>query len=402
VKPYIPRRTARGRALTGACAAAVLLLAGCGRKPGSVTLGVAGPLEKANGHSMHLAAQMAADEINAAGGVNGDSLILKFQDDKADAKEAIQVAARLRADPSVVAVIGHVTSSATVDAAPIYNKTSADERASSTADSTGAAQVTGEPLVEISPASSSVEVTNAGDWTFRIVPTDLEHAPVLAQWAERLGARRAAIVYSNDDYGRGVMSSFADAFQGGGRTVVSRDPYLGPMVDNTDGLQPFLARAISRGADALVVAAPADGVLKIIRQARGLGFRGPILGGDGLTSLKDSAAANGVYVSSAFLPDRADARTQEFVKAYEARYHELPDHRGAMTYDLVYLLVEAIKKAGANRAAIRDYLAQVGSGQPAFPGKATGEIRFDKNGDVVGRQVVIGVIQNGRLVTASR
>jgi branched-chain amino acid transport system substrate-binding protein len=217
--------------------------------------------------------------------------------------------------------------------------------------------------------------------------------------AERLGRGRAAVLYTNDDYGRGVMDSFGAAFRKLGRQVVESDPYVPAIIATSGDLAPFLARAQHNQADALVIAGQADGAMRVIAQARRMGFTGSILGGDGLTSLKDSAAAEGLFVSSAWLPDRGDASAQAFVRAYQAKYNELPDHRGANAYDIVYLLAQAIKEGGASRADIRDYLANITREHP-FAGKATGPIAFDRNGDAVGREVTVGVVRAGKLVTA--
>ena len=128
---------------------------------------------------------------------------------------------------------------------------------------------------------------------------------MLARGATELGRRRAAVLYANDDYGQGVMTTFERAFRSGGGAVVSADPYLPAVVTRGDELDPYLSRAMRRGADALVIGGQAEAGLKIVQAARRLGFTGPILGSDGLTGIKDAGApAEGVFVSSAFLPDR--------------------------------------------------------------------------------------------------
>jgi branched-chain amino acid transport system substrate-binding protein len=367
---------------------AASVLGGCrGGKRGEVVIGVAGPINKPNGRSMKLAAQMAAAEINAGGGIGGRTVRLVFADDSADASKAIEVARQLRGDPAVVAVVGHINSAASLKAATIYNAVNNDS-------------VPGDPVLQISPASSSPQLTGAGEWTFRICPTDLEFSPALARWASRLGKRRAAVLYANDDYGQGVMATFSDAFTRAGGTVISDDPYLPEVYHGPDTLDPFLTRALSRGADALVIGGQAPEGLKIIAAARRLGFTGPILGADGLTGVKDGGpVAEGVFVSSAFLADRPAEKAQRFVQAYRRLYNEVPDHRGAMTYDVLYLLKEAIEHAGTGRQAVRDYVAGIGIGHPKFEG-VTGSIQFDRNGDVVGKEVSVGVVRNGQLVTS--
>lgn len=371
------------------CLLAVLGLGGCRRGGGDeVVIGIAGPLARPNGRSMKLAAQMAVEEINKAGGIRGRQVRLEFADDSADASLAIEVARQLRARPEVVAVVGHVNSAASLKAATIYNAVGNDS-------------VPGDPVVQISPASSSPQLTGAGDWTFRVCPTDLEFSPALARWASQLGRRRAAVLYANDDYGQGVMTTFRDAFTRAGGAVISSDPYLPAVYENPSALDPYVQRAIARGADALVIGGQAPEALKIIAAARRLGYTGPILGSDGLTGVKDGGpVADGVFVSSAFLADKSSENARRFVQAYRAANNgELPDHRGAMTYDVIYLLKEAIEEAGTNRAAIRDYVASVGTSRPKFDG-VSGAIQFDRNGDVVGKEVAVGVVRGGQLVTA--
>lgn len=378
--------------MTRKCASATFTLAlgvafaACGDTSGNkIVIGVAGPLGAANGVSMKNAAEMAVAEINRNGGINGDSIELVFGDDKADPQQAVTVAGDLKGRANLVAVIGHINSATSLRAATIYN----------------ASDSTGGPVLQISPASSAPALTHAGEWTFRVTPTDLEFSPALATYARRLNLRRAAVLYANDDYGQGVMETFEHSFRSGGGTVVAADPYVPAVIARGSELDPYLMRAVGRGADALVIGGQAAEGVKIIQAARRLGYTGPILGSDGLTGAKDAGAvAEGVYVASAFLPDRKDAEAQKFVENYRQLYNALPDHRGAMTYDVVYLLAAAIREAGRDRRALRDYVARIGrDGVAPHPG-VSGPIQFDENGDVVEKPVTVGVVRRGQLVTA--
>ncbi|HEU4884644.1 MAG TPA: ABC transporter substrate-binding protein [Longimicrobium sp.] len=371
---------------------ALVFTSACGRGSDDfVYLGVAGPLSAANGASMRMAAEMAVEEINKDGGIGGRQVRLLMMDDKADAQVALTIADSLRRDPRVVAVVGHLNSGPSLKAATIYNAPEGEHP--------------GQPLMHISPASSAPAFTQAGPWSFRVTPTDLEFAPVLARGATELGRRRVAVLYANDDYGQGVMTTFERAFRAGGGSVVSADPYLPAVVENGTELDPYLSRAIRRGADALVIGGQAETGLKIVLAARRLGFTGPILGSDGLTGLKDAGApAEGVFISSAFLPDRGTDLARQFVQRYRARNNNaLPDHRGAMTYDVINLLRRAINEVGTDREKVRDYVAQIGAkgGSAPFEG-VSGTIVFDQNGDVVGKEVSLGVVRGGQLVTAAR
>ena len=378
-------RGAAGSALIVAAAAAAMLAGGGAADQEAIYIGVAGPVNHENGRSMQRAAEMAVDEINRAGGINGRRLALVVKDDQARPERAIEVAVELRDDPRIVAVVGHVNSAATLAAATVYNH---GQR----------------PVLQISPASSSPLVSDAGRWTFRVCPSDLQHGPALADWAyQELGARRAAILYVNDEYGRGVLESFGSAFENAGGSVISRDPYLPTLFDSDDALDPYLLRAIRDSLDALFIAGQADAAAGIIRAARRLGYRGPVLGPDGLTGLKDAGSlAEGTYISSAFLPDRPSTLAQTFVREYVERFEELPDHRGAMAYDAVHLIARGLAAVGPNRAALRDYIAGVGNGGSAPYDGVSGTIAFDDKGDVAGKEVVVGVVRDGQLVTAVR
>lgn len=364
---------------------ALLGLAACGsgnagQEP--IYLGLAGPVSQPTGRSFQLASEMAIEEINRNGGIGGRPLALIIKDDEANPERAIEVAAELRDDPRVVAVIGHVNSPATIAAADIYND---EDRG----------------VLQISPASSSPLVTEAGPWTFRVCPSDLQHGPALATWTyERLGRARAAVLYANDDYGRGLRDSFAAAFEDAGGEVVARDPFLPSIMESETTLDPYLERAMRNRANAVIIAGQANEALRIIHAARRLGFTGPILGADGLTNVKDEGEiAEGVYITSAFLPDRPSASAQRFVRAYIDRYDEAPDHRGAMAYDAIYLVAEAIREVGLDRRTLRDYVASIGTERPAFDG-ISGRIAFDENGDVAGKDVAVGIVREGNIVTA--
>jgi branched-chain amino acid transport system substrate-binding protein len=324
------------------------------------------------------AAQLAVNQINAKGGIRGRTLELRIADDSASEDAAVRVAERLYGDPSVVAVVGHLTSTSSIAAARVYG---------------GGAN----PVVMISPSASSPDLSGISPYVFRVCPSDLQHGPHLARFTwQTLGARRAGIIYINNDYGRGVRSSFAAELERLGGRVVEADPY----VPGTPSLEPYLSRMRRAGVDALFLAAERPGAELALREMHSLGLTWPVLGGDALTGIEaDGALAEGVRVSSAYLPDRRDERNTEFVADYARAFPgQRPDHRGAGTYDIVHLLARAIADAGPDRRGVRDYLARVGRGKPSFEG-VTGTIAFDGNGDVPGKTVAIGVVQGGRLVT---
>jgi branched-chain amino acid transport system substrate-binding protein len=351
------------------------LVAGCERSADPVRIGVSGAFGEPIGEPMKRAAQLAEEEINANGGINGRPLALVLRDDYGDADSAAFVAEDLyRSDVS--AVVGHLLSGATLAASPIYN--GGDN-----------------PVVAISPSSSSPEITTAGAYTFRVCPSDLAHGAVLARWARgRLGLRRGAVLYLNDEYGRGIRQKFVQEFTRLGGELVSVDPYLG----NTPEVGPYLDRMTAGSRpEFLVIAGTRAGAEEIIRQARRRGLRMPVLGGDGLGGIEQAGAlAEGVYYSSAYFPAISTPANRRFLAGYARRYPNSrpPSHAAAATYDAIYLLRDVIARAGIDREAIRTALATVGSATLPFEG-VTGAIAFDADGDLSKQNVHIGLVRNG-------
>jgi branched-chain amino acid transport system substrate-binding protein len=360
--------------------ATVLLLAGCGASSSSpILIGLAGPLTDSVGAPMKRAAELAVDEINQAGGINGRQIQLIERDDHGTTDSTVAVATALY-NSGVSAVIGHVYSGTTLTASAIYNGGT-------------------NPVVAISPSTSSPDLSGIGPYTFRVCPSDLAHGAALANWVYGgLGLRRGTVLFLNDEYGRGVRQTFVTQYTRLGGTIINAVPYLGdqPFVG------PYLDRVAQKGqAQFLLVAGNLSEAQEILRQARARGITLPVLGADGLEGIEQSGAlAEGVYESLAYLPTLRTAANQRFVKAYTERYPgaALPNQPAAATYDIVYLLRDAIQKAGTSRKAVRDAVAGYDDNHP-FDG-VTGRIAFDSLGDVPGLKVHIAVVHHGELELA--
>jgi branched-chain amino acid transport system substrate-binding protein len=327
------------------------------------------------GLPMKRAAELAVEEINASGGIRGRPLQLVQRDDYADPDSAVFVAADLY-ESGVSAVIGHLFSTTTLAAAPVYNGGDA-------------------PLVALSPSSSSPDISVAGDYTFRLCPSDLAHGVALARWiSDTLHLDRGALLYLNDQYGRGVRQSFVREFNRRGGTVVSSDPYLG----DTPEVGAYLDRlAKQERIQFLLVAGNRAEAEEILRQARTRGMQMPVFGADGLEGIEQAGAiADGVSFSSAYLPSLDTPSNRVFLQAYRKKFPSAgpPNQPAAATYDAVYLLRDVSARAGTKRDAIRRELSRVGMSAPAFKG-VTGTVTFDVRGDVPNQPVHIGVVQDG-------
>lgn len=227
-------------------AAWLLLITGCGGSSDPILIGLAGSLSDPVGVPMKHAAELAVAEINANGGVSGRLLELVERDDYADPDSAVFVATDLY-EAGVSAVIGHIFSGMTLAAAPVYNGGR-------------------DPVAAISPSSSSPEISTAGDYTFRVCPSDLAHGAALARWVhDTLRLERGAVLYLNDQYGRGVRQTFVRDFVRRGGVLESVDPYLG----DTPRVGPYLDRlAKVGGSEFLVVAGNRGEAEEILREAR--------------------------------------------------------------------------------------------------------------------------------------
>jgi branched-chain amino acid transport system substrate-binding protein len=359
----------------------LLALAACGGPRDPIRIGLAGSISDPVGVPMKRAAELAVEEINAKGGIRGRPIELIQRDDYADPDSAVFVATDLY-EAGVSAVIGHLYSGTTIAASPVYNGGK-------------------EPVAAISPSSSSPEISTAGEYIFRICPSDLAHGAALARWVlDTLRLNRGAVLYLNDQYGRGIRQTFVRDFTGRGGELVAIDPYLG----DTPHVGPYLDRLARTGpVQFLIVAGNRAEGEEILRQARTRGLQMPVLGGDGLEGIEEAGAiADGVYFSSAYLPSLNTPANRAFLQAYRKKFPGagLPNQPAAATYDAVYLLRDVITRVGSERKAVRRELARVGNDAPPFKG-VTGTLAFDKRGDVPYQPVYIGIVNDGAVRLAS-
>jgi branched-chain amino acid transport system substrate-binding protein len=297
------------------------------------------------------------------------------------AEEASQVAiaTAFRDDPRVIGVIGHTGSAQTMDAAPIYGDVEHQGRRA---------------LVAITPTATNPAVTAANPWIFRICPTDDDVARALARFGrDSLGAKRAAVFYRNDLFGRGFHRVFGAEFTGAGGTVVEQDPYLAGITE----FSAYAARLARRSVDLLVIAGGAPDAREIITAVRGAGLTLLVVGTDDLAALaRDTAVARGtrgLWYAAFFLPSERRSRLgRVFAARFETTYRYEPDHRAALSYDAATLLGQAAWATGGARKAIRDWLGGAGGpgpGQPAHQG-VTGPIRFTAERNAEEKRILIG------------
>jgi len=353
------------------------LLAACARGDTPIRIGLAGPFSDSTGAAMKRAADLAVEQINQAGGIDGRPVELVIRDDFGHPDSAEIVARALEA-AGVVAVVGHVQSATTLAAAPIYN---------------GAAT----PVVQISPSASAPAVTAAGDYTFRTCPSNIRQAAALARFVtERLALQRGTILYINDDYGRGMRATFVREFSRLGGSIDEIDPYLGAAPE----VGPYIERLARRKTSQFVLMGGNAGEAAVaLRLARTRGVEVPFLGGDALDGLEHTGPlAEGTYIARGYLASFYTPRNRDFLLAHLRKYPDAPppNQPAAATYDILFMLRDAIADVGTSRSRIRDRVAAIGGSVPPFEG-VTGEIAFDQHGDVPRQRVIIGQVEAGRV-----
>ena len=329
---------------------AALLAAACqpGREAqttaseGEIPVGVFGALtgdQAAFGTSTVNGVRIAAEEINAAGGIMGRKIRLVVEDDQGRADEAASVVTKLITSDDVVGIIGENSSNQSLAAAPI-------------------AQANGVPM--ISPSSTNPAVTERGEYIFRVCFTDPYQGKALASFARKeLGLETAAmLVDRKNDYSVGLANVFREQFEAAGGRIVAEQSYSGGDTE----FRPQLTTIRTSAPQLLFIPGFYTEVGQIAIQARDLGLTMPLLGGDGWDSpvviqIGGKAVENSYFSDHYFVGDTRPV-VQNFVKKYEERHGRKPEATAALGYDALYIFANAARRATSiDRKAIRDQIA---------------------------------------------
>ena len=325
------------------------------------------------GKSSNAGVQLAAEEINASGGLLGKKLRVVVEDDQSKPEEARTAVLKLLKQNQVVAVLGEVASSRSLAAAP-------------------ECQRAGVPM--ISPASTNPKVTAVGDYVFRVCFIDPFQGSTMAKFAaETLKAKTAAILRDvKNDYSVGLADFFRDEFVRHGGKILADISYSEGDID-------FKAQLTTiRGAQPDVVFVPGyyTEVGLIARQARELGITVPLLGGDGWDSPRTieigGAAVDGCYFSNHYAADDPNPLVQKFIEKFRAKYSEVPDAMAVLGYDAAQVLADAIRRAGSTKGKpLRDAIAATKD----FPG-VSGKITIDAERNAR-KSIVVLKIDGGKV-----
>ncbi len=328
------------------------------------------------GEGVKNGALLKAEEINAGGGINGKLVEIVLGDELCDPKEAAAVATRFASDPKVVIVIGHLCSSATLAALPIYKEAG---------------------LPAITPASTNPEIGKSSPYYFRNVYKDDFQGNFLANYAKKVcDFKKIAIFYEVNDYAMGLKEAFVRQAKKLGLRVIGAEAYMSETTDFKAQLSKFKMMR----PDAIFIPGYAPQATLLISQARSLRMKCAFFGADGLDDeiMLKNPAADGLFVTTPFLVDRGGAIVKEFVERYRQKFSIEPNWFAANTYDAIGLAIAAITAAGLDREKVRAYLAGISSKEKAFQG-ITGAIYFDENGDCL-KAAFVKVIKDGQWVSA--
>jgi branched-chain amino acid transport system substrate-binding protein len=380
-RPNTTRFHARRRLRPVIALAAAMLAAGCNKsnEPSSADVIKVGEFasltgkEATFGVSSHEGTLLGVEQINAGGGVLGKKIQLLTEDDLSKAGEPATSVNKLISRDGVVAILGEVASSRSLEAAPICQQSH---------------------IPMISPSSTNPKVTETGDYIFRVCFIDPFQGTVMANFAAKtLKAKKVAIFTDvKSDYSIGLAKFFKAGFAATGGQIVAGLDYNGGDKD----FKAQLTAIKSASPDAVFIPGYYTDVALICIQAKELNLTVPLFGGDGWESDQlvkiGQDAVEGEFFSTHYAPDVATERSRQFVASYRKRFDgKTPDAMAALGFDSVMILADAIKRAGSTDGAkIRDALAATRD----FDG-VTGKTSINEKRDAT-KPAVILQVKDGR------
>ena len=326
-------------------------LAGCGANSNSanaatsgaqdtVTLAVVSPVTGDSaeyGIHFNVGAQMAADKINEAGGINGKQVVLKSFDSKNDAKEAAEVARLICQDKTILATIGDFSSTCCMATAPIYeeNKT-----------------------VQISPSAGLIDFPRVGPYNFATTGVQENDGGFLMNRVinEKMGAKSVAIVYTNHDYGLNMLSYMTQEAEADGVVITDTEAVASGEKDFTA----IVSKMRQTEPEAVAIMGSYNEVANCVKQIRQVGWDVPVaISGSALTDqlvelLGDDV--NDIYSNIAFVASDNTPETKEFNEEFTKRANMPPSFHSISTYDTVMLVCDAAIQCGdnLNRETLKD------------------------------------------------
>ena len=312
---------------------------------------------------------LAVEEINAAGGVAGKKLVFICEDDEGMPDKTVNAFKKLITKDKVSIVIGSLTSGCAKAITTL-------------------AQARG--VVQIAPAATSPDITDAGNFIFRACFIDPFQGTVGGKFAaENLGAKNAAILYDlQNDYSVGLTENFKASFTAAGGRIAAEESYAGGDKD----FNAQLTKIKNASPDVVYLPDYYGTVALVAKQLRAQGIQCPIVGADGWDGLVGTAGdevLNGYY-SNHYAIDSTEDKVREYVAAFRAKYNKNPNAFAALGYDSVYMVKDAIEAVGStDAAAVRSALEKTNGSY------VTGHLTFDAKHNPVKSAVMLKIVSDG-------
>lgn len=355
-------------------------LLGCGGGASNeIVIGHVAPLTgdiKTFGESTKNGFQIAIEEANQSGGLLGRPIRTVIVDDKNDPTEASNAAAKLINQDRIHFIVGSVSSKCSIPLSEIAQSNR---------------------VLMITPTSTNPKVTvredgTRKDFVFRACFTDPFQGAAASRIArEQFHAQRVAVLYDvGNDYVKGLAEFFRDAFRQAGGEIVAYESYAKDDVD----FSALLTKVKAQNPDLIFIPDYYNKVGLVAKQARQMGLAAQLLGGDGwdspeMTKIAGDAIEGGVFTNH-YSPQDPRPEVQTWVAKYEAKYGGKPDALATLAYDATLLMLEAIRRAGADDPVkVRDALAAIRDFR-----SVSGSITFDRDGNPV-KAVAVLQYHNG-------
>lgn len=294
------------------------------------------------------------------------------EDDKSDPKDATAIANKWAGDKDLLAVVGNYNSSCTLAGASVFKE---------------------KGIPQIATGSSSPTITGHSSYLFRTQPTDALVGKNIVEWAESLGYKKAAIIYENSDYGKGLGDLYKEMWKG---EIVAEESFI---PGSTTDFTPILSKIKELKVDCVLLGSLYNEAALMGKQAKQVGLNTVFFGDsslhtNALIELGGDGAEN-FHVIGALNTESEDEKIAKFIQDFEAKYGHKPNTFASQSYDAMALVLDALAEVGPDREKVKDWLTNL----KAYPG-ITGALEFIK-GDVQ-KDLFRYVVKDGVFVEETR
>lgn len=317
------------------------------------------------------ASEIAAEEINANGGINGKKLVIEHYDSKGDPKESTEIARKVTQDRSYIAALGDFTSSGAMAAAPIYEDAK---------------------MAHLSPTASNPDFVKMGDYQYAMFGTMEDDTPYVAEYIiqKYLGYDSVALIYLNTDWGLSALKFFEERAKQIGLEITAKEP----IAEGEKDFTAILSKLRRTNPDIIYIMANAPEAANATIQARQSGWDIQIIPSS--SAVTDQLIemlgkhAEGLITNQVYILSEEDEKVWEFSKKFEERAGVPVTYFSLLAYDAVYAMAEAAKNAGDNltRQTIKEELDKI-----SFDA-LLGRMEFDEEGKVRRQYKIVGYQDN--------